>query len=75
MKGQLTIINIVVLLLTLFAVAFIAGIFYPVLDALLLPALAAAPDGGMGYNLSLLIFPIIIIAILVMIWLWAKPLG
>jgi len=75
MKGQLTIINIVVLLLTLFAVAFIARIFYPVLDVLLLPALQNAPDSGMGYNLSLLIFPIIIIAIVVMIWLWAKPLA
>ena len=74
MKGQLSIMNITMLLLTLFALAFIAGLFYPILDAILLPALAAGDVTGMATNLVYIIFPIFIIAIIVIIWLWAKPI-
>lgn len=69
----MTLINAVMILLSLITVAFIAGMFYPVLNTILLPSLSNNVDGGMGYNLSLLIFPIIIIGILVIIWLWARP--
>ena len=74
MKGQLTIINIVVILLTLFALVFVAGLFYPILDAILIPALNAGDKTGMGVNLVYIIFPVFVIALLVMLWLWAKPI-
>jgi len=71
MKGQMTLINAIMILFTLIALALIAGIFFPVLDNILLPSMTA---GTMEYNLSLLIFPLIIIGLIVIIWLWARPI-
>lgn len=65
--------NITMLLLTLFALVFVAAIWYFILPNILQPALAKDPTGMSG-NLAYLIFPIFIIAIIVMIWLWAKPI-
>lgn len=69
-KGQLTLINGVMILLTLFAMFFISGIWYPILDTVLLPNFT---QGSMEYNLSLLIFPLFMISLIVIIWLWSRP--
>jgi hypothetical protein len=73
-KGQVTLLNIVMILLTLFFLAFTAGLWYPILNNILGPALNNGVDGGMGASLALLIFPLLIIILIVMIWLWARPL-
>ena len=73
MKGQMTLINAVMIMLSLIVIAFVAGLFFPVLNNILLPSLNNGVDGGMGFNLSLLIFPLILIGLIVIIWLWARP--
>jgi len=71
MKGQMTIINAVMILITLLALAFIAGLFFPIMDNILLPSIAG---DTMATSLSYLIFPLLVIGLIVIIWLWARPI-
>ena len=71
MKGQMTVINAVLILISLLFIVFVAGLFFPILDNVLLPNFTS---GDMNYNLSLIIFPTILIGLIAIIWLWARPM-
>lgn len=71
MKGQMTLINGVIILISLITIAMVAGLFFPILDNILLPNFSA---GDMNWSLSVLIFPVILVILIAVIWLWARPM-
>lgn len=71
MKGQMTLINGVFILITLMIIAFVAGLFFPILDNVLLPNFSA---GDMNWSLTVLIFPMLLVGLIAIIWLWARPM-